>query len=116
MPDAKPLPGWPRYLSRDEAAAYVGVSASTFDDEVLAGWWPAPRRRGLKGGRCTWDRLALDAFADRAAGLGLPAPLPPGDAAGASPDFLAAAEAAALQGVKDAAPKHRPKQRQQKAA
>ncbi len=50
------LPGWPRYLSRELAAAYVGVSVSAFDQEVTAGWWPPPRRRGAKASRATWDR------------------------------------------------------------
>ena len=64
------LPFWPRYLSRDEASRYVGVSPDVFDDEVDAGHWPAARRRGGKGGRLTWDRMALDAAADAASGIG----------------------------------------------
>jgi hypothetical protein len=63
------LPFWPRYLSRDEAARYVGVSSETFDGEVAQGLWPPPRRRGGKGGRLTWDRALLDATADRDSGL-----------------------------------------------
>jgi len=59
----------PRFLSRDEAAAYLGVSAGTFDQEVSRGLWPRPLRRGSKGWRLTWDRLALDAAADLASGL-----------------------------------------------
>jgi hypothetical protein len=62
---ADQLPGWPRCLSRDEAAAYLGVSPGTFDAEVRAGYWPKPDRRGAKGGRVTWDRLLLDATQDR---------------------------------------------------
>ena len=69
LPD---LPYWPRYLSREQAAMYVGVSPDTFDMEVQDGLWPAPRRRGSKGGRLTWDRSALDAAADRASGLSDP--------------------------------------------
>ena len=64
------LPFWPRYLSRDEAARYVGVSPDVFDDEVDGEHWPQARRRGGKGGRLTWDRLALDASADRDSGIG----------------------------------------------
>lgn len=64
------LPFWPRYLSREESARYVGVSPDVFDDEVNRGYWPAARRRGSKGGRLTWDRLALDAAADRDSGIG----------------------------------------------
>ncbi len=55
----------PRCLSRAEAAAYVGVSLETFDAEVRAGYWPKPERRGMKGGRLTWDRMLLDAAQDR---------------------------------------------------
>jgi hypothetical protein len=65
------LPFWPRYLSREEAARYVGVGPDVFDDEVDGGHWPHARRRGGKGGRLTWDRLALDAAADRDSGIGL---------------------------------------------
>jgi hypothetical protein len=68
------LPFWPRYLSRDEAARYVGVSAEMFDEEVAGGHWPGPRRRGRAGGRLTWDRLLLDAAADRDSGIGDPSP------------------------------------------
>ena len=62
MPDGSPLPPTsvrrqallpaglaPLYLSREEAAAYVGVSVDTFIAEVREGWWPEPVRRG---GRC----------------------------------------------------------------
>jgi hypothetical protein len=69
-PALSDLPFWPRYLSREQAAVYVGVSADTFDQEVVAGLWPGPRRRGGKGGRLTWDRCMLDAAADRDSGLG----------------------------------------------
>ena len=61
------MPAWPRYLSRDEAAAYVGVSVGKFDAEVQTGIWPAPMRRGS---RVTWDRFALDRMADAHSGLG----------------------------------------------
>ncbi len=54
------LPGWPRMLSREEAATYVGVSPTLFDAEVAGGMWPQPIRRGAAGGRVTWDRCALD--------------------------------------------------------
>jgi hypothetical protein len=63
------LPNWPRYLSREQAAIYLGVSPDTFDGEVRIGLWPPPRRRGIKGGRLTWDRCALDAAADQDSGL-----------------------------------------------
>ena len=63
-PSIADLPSWPRHLSRELAAAYVGVSADTFDDEVRRGEWPAGERRGAKGGRITWDRAALDHRSD----------------------------------------------------
>lgn len=125
MPDGAPSPApssrraaalpaglVPRYLSREEAAAYVGVSPETFDREVREGWWPAPRRRGEKGTRLTWDRLALDAAADQASGLGQPPP----PAAPAQAAQRAAAEAAALQGVSNGAPRqHRHQHRHPQA-
>ena len=72
------LPDWPRFLTREAAAAYVGVSPTVFDDEVRSGVWPAARKRGSKGGLLTWDRSLLDAAADREAGLagGMPPPSP----------------------------------------
>jgi hypothetical protein len=63
------LPFWPRLLSREEAARYVGVSTDVFDEEVRAGVWPAAMRRGVRNGRLTWDRNVLDLAADRASGL-----------------------------------------------
>lgn len=65
MADRRALPGWPRCLGREQAAEYLSVSVSTFDAEVKAGYWPGPDRRGLKGGRVTWDRALLDATQDR---------------------------------------------------
>ena len=74
MTDTTVLPFWPRYLGRELAALYVGVSVDVFDDEVKEGLWPAPRRRGAKGGRLTWDRVVLDLVADQAAGIHQVAP------------------------------------------
>lgn len=47
----------PRGLSRREAAAYVGVSESTFDAMVGDGRMPTPKRIGA---RCVWDRAKID--------------------------------------------------------
>lgn len=47
----------PRGLSRDEAAAYLGIGATLFDELVKAGTMPAARR--LRGA-VRWDRLELD--------------------------------------------------------
>lgn len=55
--DISTLPNWPRGLSREQAAAYLGVSAETFRRHVGI----APRRIGT---RCVWDRLDLDIWFD----------------------------------------------------
>lgn len=68
MPRAEPH-RWPRMLSVDDAAEYVGVSVTLFLKEVEAGLWPQPVRRGRKGGRKTWDKDAIDAALDRRSGL-----------------------------------------------
>ena len=67
----------PRGLSRSEAAAYVGVSASLFGELVEAGVFPAPKR--IRS-RVVWDRRSLDrAFDD------LPEVLHPGHDGPADP-------------------------------
>ncbi len=66
---ASDLPYWPRLLSHDLAAAYVGASPSLFDEEISKGVWPTGEVRGSRGGLRTWDRLLLDAAQDRRAGL-----------------------------------------------
>jgi hypothetical protein len=48
----------PRGLSREQAAAYVGISTSLFDTLVEDGRMPAPKRINA---RTVWDRLQLDA-------------------------------------------------------
>jgi hypothetical protein len=68
-PGLTELPFWPRLLSHDEAARYVGVSTKVFDQEVRQGIWPPALRRGARGGRLTWDRVSLDKAADRAASV-----------------------------------------------
>jgi predicted DNA-binding transcriptional regulator AlpA len=47
----------PRGLCRVEAAAYVGVSATLFDEMVGDGRMPKPKRINA---RSVWDRLQLD--------------------------------------------------------
>lgn len=59
------LPDWPRWLSDEFAAAYVGVSASTFREEVKRNVWPQPHRRGATGRLPRWDRHELDLASDR---------------------------------------------------
>lgn len=68
------LPYWPRWLSREQAAAFVGVSPNLFDHEVKAGIWPRPVRRGSKGGRNTWDRNALEEASDKLSGTAILTP------------------------------------------
>jgi hypothetical protein len=50
-------PCWPRGLSRDQAAAYVGVGTTLFDAMVRDGRMPRPKRINA---RTVWDRFALD--------------------------------------------------------
>jgi predicted DNA-binding transcriptional regulator AlpA len=51
----------PRGLSRVQAAAYIGVSPSLFDEMVIDGRMPKPTRINS---RTVWDRVKLDeAFA-----------------------------------------------------
>lgn len=55
------LPCAPRGLRREEAARYVGVSPSKFEQMVKDGRMPAPRQ--IDGCR-VWDRVALDVAFD----------------------------------------------------
>ena len=48
----------PRGLSRDEAARYVGIGVTLFDQMVLDGRMPGPK---TINSRKVWDRLQLDA-------------------------------------------------------
>jgi hypothetical protein len=90
MSDSLPLPQ-ARFLTRDQAAAYLGVGATTFNQEVQAGIWPPAMKRGTKGSALTWDIKLLDRAADRLGGL---------LAAEASDAGLAAAEQAALEATR----------------
>jgi predicted DNA-binding transcriptional regulator AlpA len=47
----------PRGLRREEAAAYIGVSPSTFDKMVADGRMPVPKRINA---RTVWDRIRID--------------------------------------------------------
>ena len=53
----------PRLISRDDAAAYVGVSPNTFDKMIADGLMPNPRQ--LTERRLAWDVRQLDAAIDR---------------------------------------------------
>jgi predicted DNA-binding transcriptional regulator AlpA len=56
--DALPPTLAPRGLSRIEAAAYVGISPTLFDDMVADRRMPSPK---VLNSRLVWDRHALDA-------------------------------------------------------
>jgi predicted DNA-binding transcriptional regulator AlpA len=47
----------PRGLSREEAAAYVGIGATLFDRLIADGLMPKPK---MLAGRKVWDIRALD--------------------------------------------------------
>ncbi|GGA45798.1 hypothetical protein GCM10011499_14410 [Pelagibacterium lentulum] len=52
----------PRGLCREEAARYIGVGTTKFDELVSTRKMPKPKRID---GRVVWDRIALDAaFSD----------------------------------------------------
>jgi predicted DNA-binding transcriptional regulator AlpA len=52
----------PRGLSREEAARYVGVGVTKFDEMVADRRMPKPKRID---GRVVWDRLKIEAaFSD----------------------------------------------------
>jgi predicted DNA-binding transcriptional regulator AlpA len=53
----------PRGLSREEAADYVGVSPSLFDEMVKDGRMPQPLRR--TNSRRVWDKHQLDEAIDK---------------------------------------------------
>jgi predicted DNA-binding transcriptional regulator AlpA len=66
LPSSLPLRG----LSRVQAAAYIGVSPTFFDEMVADGRMPKPVRMNA---RTVWDRLKLDeAFAALSDGLSDP--------------------------------------------
>lgn len=47
----------PRGLSRREAAAYIGVGVTKFNELVVRGLMPPPK---AIDGRCVWDRHQVD--------------------------------------------------------
>ncbi len=54
----------PRLLSRQQAAAYCGVSLETFDDYRRRGIVPGPI-----SGTNRWDRKLIDMWLDKASGI-----------------------------------------------
>lgn len=63
--DALPPSLPPRGLTREAAAAFVGLSLAAFDSARARGSYPGPT---LPGGR--YDRMLLENAADRLSGLG----------------------------------------------
>jgi hypothetical protein len=55
--DLTHLPDWPRGLSREQSAAYIGISPTKFDELVADGRMPKPKRIDS---RKLWDVHALD--------------------------------------------------------
>jgi len=62
-----------RGLNRDQAATYIGVSASKFDELIHDGRMPAPKRID---GRVVWDKRQIDKYFDRLPGGDLEDPNP----------------------------------------
>lgn len=57
-----PLAYPPRGFNREEAARYIGVGTTLFDEMVADGRMPRPKRIN---GRTLWDRVRVDmAFSD----------------------------------------------------
>ena len=54
----------PRLLTREQAAAYCGLSVHGFSQWVKTGRLPGPIR-----GTTRWDRKAIDAALDQASGI-----------------------------------------------
>jgi len=60
------LPNWPRLMSADLAASYLGLSRTTFLDRVKVRRFPAPMREGK---RTLWDRRLIDRAIDLYSGV-----------------------------------------------
>lgn len=57
-----PLSLPPRGLTREQAAAYIGVSVTLFDDMIADGRMPGPKRINA---RTVWDLRQLDSAFDQ---------------------------------------------------
>lgn len=79
MTEATATPGWPLLLRRELAAAYVGMSPSTFDKAVKEGLLPRPVATVYS--LVQWHRGDLDAWAEDRRAEGQPAANPWDDAA-----------------------------------
>ena len=72
----------PRGLSREQAAAYLGIGPTLFDDMVSDGRMPDAK---AIGSRRVWDRRALDEAFDKLPPAGAAPPQPANDST-AAPD------------------------------
>ena len=68
------LPDWPRLMKAPLAAAYVGVSETSFRSLVDEGYIKRPKR--IKG-HVLWDRMDLDDYSNNLPQEGEPAKLRP---------------------------------------
>jgi predicted DNA-binding transcriptional regulator AlpA len=77
MKDGTALPGWPLILRRELAAAYLGMSVSTFDAGVKDGTLPQPLP--TYGTLRAWHRGDLEAWVEARRALTAGAPSNPWD-------------------------------------
>jgi hypothetical protein len=91
-----PLPT-ARWLTAAQAAAYVGVDAEEFRQEVDEGLWPDAVRSSASRGDL-WDRIALDRASDQLSGIAEPAY---GSTASPAPTLLNKAQAARVAGCSE---------------
>ena len=68
LSELEALPNWPRLLSREQAAAYLGIAPAALDAGVADGTWPAPIPYGR---RLLWDRRRLDEAVDTLSGYAI---------------------------------------------
>jgi predicted DNA-binding transcriptional regulator AlpA len=59
------LPGWPRWLTRELTAAYLGVSPGTLDKLSKLSDFPRPHALAGDSGLLRYDRHELDEWSDR---------------------------------------------------
>ena len=60
--EATPFPHWPRGLSRVQAAFYIGIGVTLFDEMIVDGRMPGPKQINR---RKVWDRHILDNYFDQ---------------------------------------------------
>lgn len=70
-PDLAGLPNWPRLLTRAQAASYLGLLVTAFNEGLEDGAWPAPIT--IHGRTKLWDRRRLDEAVDTLSGYAIEA-------------------------------------------